>query len=193
MFCPKCGAKNPDEANFCTSCGAKLGAAPAPAKPSRAKARVKAEDKAKSEEEVEVESKAEVKAETESSTGMQPNIAGLLCYVAGWITGIIFVVIEKKSRFVKFHAWQSIMALGIMNAVLIIISIISAAAAPSFWNPTASLGFWRFTHALFIIVLILTIALWIVLMVMAVTGKMWKIPLIGNWAERQANKSIPES
>jgi len=193
MFCPKCGAKNPDEANFCTSCGAKLGAAPAPAKPSRAKARVKAEDKAKSEEEVEVESKAEVKAETESSTGMQPNIAGLLCYVAGWITGIIFVVIEKKSRFVKFHAWQSIMALGIMNAVLIIISIISAAAAPSFWNPTASLGFWRFTHALFILAWILTIVLWIVLMVMAGTGKMWKIPLIGNWAERQANKSIPES
>ena len=189
MFCPKCGAKIPDEANFCTSCGAKLGAAPAPAKPSRAKARSKAEDKAKSEE----EGKAEVKAETESSTGMQPNTAGLLCYLGWWITGIIFVVIEKKSRFVKFHAWQSIMALGIMNAVLIIISIISAAAAPSFWNPTASLGFWRFTHALFIIVLILTIALWIVLMVMAVTGKMWKIPWIGNWAERQASKSTQES
>ena len=208
MFCPKCGAKNPDDASFCTSCGAKLGAAPAPAKPSRAKAKSKAEDKAKSEEEGKAKSKEEVKAEgkaevkSESSTGMQPNTAGLLCYVGWWITGIIFVVIEKKSRFVKFHAWQSIMALGIMNAVLIIISIISAAAWSSAWHglwtgswtgSTAGLGFWRFVHVLGIVVWILTLVLWIVLMVMAVTGKMWKLPWIGNWAERQASKSIPES
>mgnify|MGYP001092495822 CR=1 FL=1 len=204
MFCPKCGAKNPDDASFCTSCGAKLGAAPAPAKPTRGKAKAKAEDKAKSEEEGKAEVKAEVKAEgeAESSTGMQPNTAGLLCYLGWWITGIIFVVIEKKSRFVKFHAWQSIMALGIMNAVLIIISIISLAAWSSAWHgawqglwtgSTAGLGFWRFVHVLGIIVWILTAVLWIVLMVMAVTGKMWKLPWIGNWAERQARKGIPES
>ena len=200
MFCPKCGAKIPDEANFCTSCGAKLGAAPAPAKTSRGKARSKTEDKAKSEEEGKAEGKAEVKAEgkAESSTGMQPNTAGLLCYLGWWITGIIFVVIEKKSRFVKFHAWQSIMTLGILNAVLIILSIIRAVAWASAWKSVwtgspASLGFWRFTDVIFTIVLILTIVLWIVLMVMAVTGKMWKIPWIGNWAERQASKSIPES
>jgi len=200
MFCPKCGAKIPDEANFCTSCGAKLGAAPAPAKTSRGKARSKTEGKAKSEEEGKAEGKAEVKAEgkAESSTGMQPNTAGLLCYLGWWITGIIFVVIEKKSRFVKFHAWQSIMTLGILNAVLIILSIIRAVAWASAWKSVwtgspSSLGFWRFTDVIFTIVLILTIVLWIVLMVMAVTGKMWKIPWIGNWAERQASKSIPES
>ena len=200
MFCPKCGAKIPDEANFCTSCGAKLGAAPAPAKTSRGKARSKTEDKAKSEEEGKAEGKAEVKAEgkAESSTGMQPNTAGLLCYLGWWITGIIFVVIEKKSRFVKFHAWQSIMTLGILNAVLIILSIIRAVAWASAWKSVwtgspASLGFWRFTDVIFTIVLILTIVLWILLMVMAVTGKKWKIPWIGNWAERQASKSIPES
>jgi len=43
-----------------------------------------------------------------SSTGMQPNVAGLLCYLAGWITGLIFYLIEKENKFVRFHAMQSI-------------------------------------------------------------------------------------
>ena len=43
-----------------------------------------------------------------STTGLEPNVAGLLCYLGGWITGIIFLVIEQKSRFVRFHALQSI-------------------------------------------------------------------------------------
>jgi uncharacterized membrane protein len=39
-------------------------------------------------------------------TGLQPNIAGLLCYLLGWITGIIFLIIEKEDKFVKFHAYN---------------------------------------------------------------------------------------
>lgn len=45
-----------------------------------------------------------------SSTGMKENVAGLLCYPVGWITGLIFILIEKESRFVRFHATQSIIA-----------------------------------------------------------------------------------
>ena len=117
---------------------------------------------------------------------MQPNTAGLLCYLAGWITGIIFVVLEKKSRFVKFHAWQSIMTFGILSVVQIILS-------PWIWILLGSHGLWIFMNVLFILALILTIVLWIVMMVQAGTGKMWKIPWIGNWAERQASKSTQES
>ena len=40
-----------------------------------------------------------------SSTGIDPKVAGLLCYLGMFITGILFLVIEKKSRFVKFHAY----------------------------------------------------------------------------------------
>ncbi len=39
-----------------------------------------------------------------SSTGLEQNIAGLLCYVLGWITGIIFYILEKENEFVRFHA-----------------------------------------------------------------------------------------
>ncbi len=158
MFCPKCGTENPDGAKFCSKCGAGLGAEATP-------------------------TKGAAKPETESSTGMSANVAGLLCYVATWITGIIFVVLEKKSTFVKFHAWQSIMTFGVLTVVQIILSILGAIAVSTF-----SLGLWRFANVLGIIVWVIVVGLWIALMILAYQGKMWKVPLAGNWAEKQARK-----
>ena len=158
MFCSKCGTENPDGSKFCSKCGAELGA---PAKPS----------------------KAEAKPEAESSTGMSANVAGLLCYLATWITGIVFVVLEKKSTFVKFHAWQSIMTFGVLTVVQIILSIISSIAAF-----TMVPGLALFAWVLTIIVAVLMFVLWIILMIQAGTGKMWKVPGAGDWAEKQASK-----
>jgi hypothetical protein len=59
-----------------------------------------------------------------SSTGLDENIAGLLCYVAGWVTGIIFLVIEKDSKTVKFHAWQSIFTFGGLTIISIALGFI---------------------------------------------------------------------
>ena len=158
MFCSKCGTENPDKAKFCSKCGAKFGAAETPAP-----------------------TEAAAKPAAESSTGMSANSAGLLCYVATWITGIIFVVLEKKSTFVKFHAWQSIITFGALTVIQIILSIIGIA---TFF---LSSGWW-FVHVLGVIVWVLTVGLWIVLMILAYQGKMWKVPLAGNWAEKQARK-----
>jgi uncharacterized membrane protein len=158
MFCSKCGVENPEGAKFCSKCGAGLGVAATP-------------------------TEVVAKPEAESSTGMSANVAGLLCYVAGWITGIIFVVLEKKSTFVKFHAWQSIMTFGVLTVVQIILSIIAGIALATF-----SLGLWGFAHVLGIIVWVITVGLWIALMLLAYQGKMWKVPLAGNWAEKQASK-----
>jgi uncharacterized membrane protein len=159
MFCSKCGTENPEGAKFCSKCGAELGA---PAKLSETVA----------------------KPEAESSTGMSANTAGLLCYVAWWITGIIFVVLEKKSKFVKFHAWQSIMTFGALTVVQIILSIIGTIA----WTISPFGGPWLLAHVLGIIVWVISVGLWIALMLLAYQGKMWKVPLAGNWAEKQANK-----
>jgi uncharacterized membrane protein len=158
MFCSKCGAENPDGAKFCAKCGAELGA---PAKPSEAVA----------------------KPGTESSTGMSPNVAGLLCYVVSWITGIVFVILEKKSKFVKFHAWQSIMTFGVLTVVQIILSLIALIALATF-----SPGLWLVFHVLGVIVWVVTVGLWIVLMILAYQGKMWKVPGAGNWAEKRASR-----
>ena len=146
MFCSKCGAENPEGTNFCSKCGTGLGVA---AKPT--------EDGAT--------------PEAESSTGMSANIAGLLCYLFTWITGIVFVVIEKKSTFVKFHAWQSIMTFGVLTVALLILT----------WIPFIG---W----ILSILIWILMVVLWIILLIQAGTGKMWKVPGAGDWAEKMANK-----
>ena len=94
-----------------------------------------------------------------SSTGMEENVAGLLCYLAGWITGLIFFLIEKDSQFVKFHAMQSIITFGAC-VILGFIPVIG-------W-----------------IIWIIALVLWILLMVKAYQGQKFKLPVIGDLAEK---------
>jgi uncharacterized membrane protein len=158
MFCSKCGAENPDEANFCYKCGTGL------------RVHVAA------------------KPEAESSTGLSANVAGLLCYLAGWITGIIFVVLEKKSNLVKFHAWQSIITFGILDVLLLILFPLSLASMPLIpLGGSVYIGLISLMP-LAIIASIARFVLWIVLIIQAGTGKMWKVPGAGDWAEKQASK-----
>ena len=68
----------------------------------------------------------------ETSTGLKPNVAGLLCYLGAWITGIIFLILEQKNNFVKFHALQSIITFGaltVLGAVLKWIPFVGGCAA----------------------------------------------------------------
>lgn len=60
-----------------------------------------------------------------SSTGLEPNIAGLLCYILGWISGIIFFLIESENKFVRFHAMQSIVTFGGLTVLQILIGILN--------------------------------------------------------------------
>jgi uncharacterized membrane protein len=101
-----------------------------------------------------------------TSTGMEQNLAGLLCYVLGWITGIIFLLLEKDNRFVRFHAIQSIVVFGAFMVIEIILGFIPVIG----WILTSLLG-------------ILAFILWIVLMVQAYGGKMYKLPIAGDIAE----------
>ena len=136
--------------------------------------RIYEEEKARIEEEQKLE-KEQQKAEGLSTINLNPNVAGLLCYLGIWITGIIFLVLEQKNRFVRFHAIQSIIVfgvLGIANAILSQIPIIG----------------WFFG----IITGILTFILWIVLMVKAYHGELYKIPLAGDIAEKASGVAFPE-
>jgi uncharacterized membrane protein len=108
-----------------------------------------------------------------TSVGLEPNIAGLLCYILGWVTGIIFFLLEKENKFVRFHAMQSIITFGAFTLLSIILSIFS-------WIPYIGLLFW----VLNIISGILAFVLWIVLMVKAYKGEKYKLPIAGEMAEK---------
>jgi uncharacterized membrane protein len=103
-----------------------------------------------------------------TSMGMDQNVAGLLCYLVGWITGIIFLVLEKDNKFVKFHAIQSIIVFGALTVAWIILSFIPLIG----WIINMLLG-------------ILGIILWIILMVKAYRGEKYKLPVAGDIAEKQ--------
>ncbi len=102
----------------------------------------------------------------DSTTGLEPNIAGLLCYLGGWITGIIFLVIEQKNKYVRFHALQSIVTFGALTVASALLS----------WIPF----FGGFFGA---VIGILAFILWILLMVKAYQGELYKIPVAGQVAE----------
>ena len=56
-----------------------------------------------------------------SSTGLDENVAGLLCYVLGWVSGLVFFLLEQENKFVRFHAIQSILVFGVITVASIVL------------------------------------------------------------------------
>jgi uncharacterized membrane protein len=114
--------------------------------------------------------------------GMTDNVAGLLCYILGFITGIIFLVIEpyNKSKFVRFHAFQSIFLSVACVVLMIVESIINAIAFSISWQLLGIFGL------LWTLIGLGILALAIFLMVKAYQGQKFKVPFIGDLAEKQA-------
>ena len=125
-----------------------------------------------------------------SSTGMDENVAALLSYIFGWVSGLIFFLIEKDSRLVRFHAMQSIIfnvtfavigiVLWIVAAVLLVISSQISGVLSTLISLIATL-IWI---GLFIGVLVG----WILCLIKAYQGQYFKLPLIGNFAEKFSMK-----
>jgi uncharacterized membrane protein len=119
---------------------------------------------------------------TASAGGMADNVAGMLAYIT-IIPAIIFLVMEpyNKNRFVRFHSWQNIflhaawialwIALMILSAVLAVIPILGHVIAFLMWMVLMLGGF----------------VIWIILLIKANQGQMYKLPFIGDLAEKQAN------
>ncbi len=172
-FCPNCGSQIAEGAAFCPSCGKAVGQAsggaaaapqPAPAAPSSYSAPA-----------------APVQPTQAAAAPMEENVAGMLAYFT-IIPAIIFLVVEpyNRNRFVRFHAFQCVffhvawivlaIALGILSMVLNIIPVVGTLVSLILW-PVVWLG--------------ITV-LWVLLVIKAYQHQIYKLPVIGDMAEKQA-------
>jgi len=161
-FCPSCGG--PVEGRFCAKCGAAVPSQGGPPPVSAGPPPV--------------------------STGpplpvgapMQDNVASALCYVLGFVTGIIFLVMEpySRNRAVRVHAFQSIFLNVAVIAVDIVIGIFFRIILSMFGFAGLLVGI------LWPVFGLACIALWIYLILSAYQGKTVLLPVIGPLAQKQA-------
>jgi len=135
------------------------------------KKRIYEEEKARIEAREKIE-REKLTAPTGTSTGLSPNTAGLLCYVAGWVSGIIFFVLEQKNRFVRFHAAQSIVAFGTITVAGVVLGLIPV-VGDAFSTIIGIIGF----------------IVWIIMIVKASNGEWYKLPWAGDVAEKMVASS----
>jgi len=115
---------------------------------------------------------------------MSSNVAGLLTYILGFITGIIFLVIEpyKNDKFVRFHAFQSIF----LSAVWIIFRIVwGSIVMGMIWGPFSAL--WALLGLISMLISLAFLACVLFLMYKAYNNERFKLPIIGELAAKQVH------
>jgi uncharacterized membrane protein len=107
-----------------------------------------------------------------SAPGLSDNVAGALCYLFGLVTGVVFLVLApyNQSKFVRFHAFQSIF-LSVGWLVLWMVLTLLTHGLIIFLSPIIGLA---------------GVVLWLYMMYTAFNNKRFKLPVIGDLAEKQA-------
>lgn len=164
--CQSCGAALAADTRFCQSCGSST------------------------------EIRASVMPEVESSGGVavmstpgepaktiDTNVVGALTYIAGFITGIIFLVLDpyNSNSFVRFHAFQSIFFNVAWVVFWIVWMIVSAVLTPL----TAGI-FGLIALPLMLIFTLAGFGIWIFLMYQAYQQKLFRLPIVGKFAAEHA-------
>jgi uncharacterized membrane protein len=152
-YCTKCGGEVGAGVAFCPKCG-------------------------------QAQAGGEAVATTQSAqTGMAENVAGLLCYLLGWVTGIIFFLIDKRP-FVRFHAAQSMVLFGGLHILNIVVGIAFGAG----FLMMGGWGAFGLGWALYSLINLVALVLWILLMVKAYQGEKFQVPVVAGIAQNIAGK-----
>lgn len=169
-LCPKCGSQVADGAKFCGSCGSTIDSAANASGASRPP------------------SSPQGQPSGVGKSGIAPNVAAMLTYtplcLVGLVCAILFAfVLEpyKKDRFVRFHAWQSLAIHGALIVFWIGWSVVSGVLT------AISRMFAFISIPVSGLVGLGTLVLMIILMIKAYGMKTYKLPVIGDWADKQAN------
>jgi uncharacterized membrane protein len=168
-FCASCGTQMADNAAFCPNCGKPAahasGAGASPASPAPAPTPAPP---------------ASYGSTAAPSTPMEENIAGMLAYFT-IIPAIIFLLVEpyNRNRFVRFHSFQCLFTCG----ALIVLEV----ALMIFMSVLHVVGIgWIIGMILWPLLWLAILALWLLLVIKAYQHQMFKLPIVGDLAEKQA-------
>jgi uncharacterized membrane protein len=158
--CSKCGTLTQDGAGFCPNCGAPLaagvpGAAGGSVPPPAA---------------------SYVPPAQSVDTGLEENVAGLLCYSVGWVTGLVFFLIDKRP-FVRFHAAQSMVVFGGLTVLRVVLVLFLAA------SHGAGLMLFPLIGLLQMLLLLVGVILWVLCMVKAYQHELYRLPIAADIAD----------
>ncbi|MBN1862435.1 MAG: hypothetical protein JW790_02190 [Dehalococcoidales bacterium] len=135
----------------------------------------------------EEKARRESEGDTGSSTNLKPNTAGLLCYLGVWVTGIIFLIIERKNRIVRFHAMQSLVTFGILGIVIAIADAVRS-WTPWWWGQPGWNWFFQpqivVANIVFGVFMAISIVLWLVMMYQTYHGRLLKLAVFGELAQK---------
>jgi uncharacterized membrane protein len=123
----------------------------------------------------------ELDARAASSTGLEPQFAAALAYLAGPFSGVILLLAERSNRFVRFHAWQAVIGLGGLG--LLAVGLLLSAFLGLFISP----AMFTTLYVLAGITAVIWLAVWALCLVKSFGGSALKLPLAGAYAERKAH------
>lgn len=115
-------------------------------------------------------------------TGLDPRLASVLAYSVWWVTGLVFLVLARDDRRVRFHAAQSIVIFGAVSLLLLGLAALSITTLVV-W-PTGYALIQRLSE----FVWLGAVLLWVVLMLKAWRGELWRVPLAARLADRIAGQ-----
>ena len=118
-----------------------------------------------------------------STTGIPRRVAAPLAYAGWWVTGVLFWFLERRDLFVRFHAAQASVAFG---AIAIVVALLSGIAATSLVFMPGAFGFWMWSAG---VTWVAGLGLWLVSMWHAATGRLWRIPLAADIADRMCSQA----
>lgn len=119
-----------------------------------------------------------------SSTGLDPHVAAALAYLAGPLSGATILLAERRSAYVRFHAWQAIIGLG--GLALAALGLLISAFLALFISPFA----FTLMYRLAALTAVVWLVAWVFCLYTAYTGKAWRLPLAGGYAARKSGGTV---
>ncbi|WP_114576086.1 DUF4870 domain-containing protein [Saliphagus sp. LR7] len=137
---------------------------------------------------IEAEAAAEPTEPTETGSGLDENVAGALSYLFGFVTGLIFFLIEKENRFVRFHAAQSMVVTGLLFLAYVALSIVGTVISTVLFASTSTFLVGSIVSLVLGLVWLALIvggfALWVYLMVNAYRGETTRLPVAAGITDK---------